>query len=274
MKLKYISGFFLIILIICNICSCKSGVSEKEEGEVYSEEETQINKDTFFVKADRLNLRSKPDLNGKVITVLIKGDELILLEKSSDRVEIDGISDYWYRVKTEVGDEGWVFAGYLTKEKPYKHNLDSEGGKLPKYDTENIPDNLSALEYYKEGKRLYDKGSYESAVGYLTRACEEDPAFGKAYFQLGLAYQDLEDNERAVDVYEKVIVLMPDSFWAHNNLGLALIRTGDYKRAVEVLEKALTLKPEGRETESSIEDAYDIARKNLKAAQNALNSQY
>lgn len=264
---------FTIMLLVfsCFIPSCKKGEEKgiDEEGEVSGERKLEEGVE-FFVDADRLNLRSKPNLDGKIITVLIKGDRVTFLEKSSYKDEIEGIEDYWYRVRTEVGDEGWLFAGYLSEDKPYKAKVGGTGGKLPDYDTGDVPDGLSAMKYYEEGKKLYNEARYEEAAGYLTRACEEDDEFGKAFFQLGLTYQELGEDQRAVDVYEKAVVLMPDSFWAHNNLGLACIRTGKYERAIEVLETALTLEPEGRDTQAGKEEAYNIARKNLKAAKTAL----
>lgn len=263
---------FVVILVmplILNL-SCKKGengdgsLEEGEEGMVVKEGEY------LYITATKLNLRSKPSLEGKVITVLDKGDRVTFLEKSSETEYIDEVEDYWYRVRTSEGDEGWLFGKYISESEPYKVKKGGTGGGLPDFDTTDVPDGLSALECYKEGKKLYNEARYDEAIAYLTKACQLDDEFGKAYFQLGLAYQELGDSDGAVEVYEKAVVLMPDSFWAHNNLGLACINTGNYERAVEVLETALTLDPEGRDTTAGKEEAYNIARKNLKAARTAL----
>ncbi len=57
-----------------------------------------------------------------------------------------------------------------------------------------------------------------------------------AFFLVGMTYQQLGQDEKAVEPYLQAIKLAPRDFWAHNNLGLAYIRTKQYEKAVEVLE--------------------------------------
>lgn len=53
------------------------------------------------VLTEGLNLRAEPMTSATVIKTLTSGQRLTLLEEGSG----------WYRVRDEVGDEGWVAAG-------------------------------------------------------------------------------------------------------------------------------------------------------------------
>jgi tetratricopeptide (TPR) repeat protein len=118
-------------------------------------------------------------------------------------------------------------------------------------------------DYLTEAKHRAESGGYADALPYFKAATELSPQTGNYWFELGMALQELSRHGEAATAYERAVVLMPDSFWAHNNLGLACIRAQRPRRAVEVLEKALTLDPKGTTDKGA---AKDIARRNLAAA--------
>ncbi|TGL37640.1 SH3 domain-containing protein [Leptospira perdikensis] len=66
-----------------------------------------------FISATVLNARKTPTLDGEKVGKLKLGDEVSVLEKSESETEIDGISSFWYRVKSK-DITGWVFGGYLS----------------------------------------------------------------------------------------------------------------------------------------------------------------
>lgn len=53
---------------------------------------------TLRVTADRTNLRDKPSTDGAIIGSLVKGDELVVVERAGT----------WYRVRAKNGTEGYV----------------------------------------------------------------------------------------------------------------------------------------------------------------------
>jgi len=66
----------------------------------------------MFVSATSgLRAREAPSLDSSVLTVLPYKKVLVLDRRTSNKVTIDGISDYWYSLKY---DPGWVFGGFLT----------------------------------------------------------------------------------------------------------------------------------------------------------------
>ncbi len=63
-----------------------------------------------------LRLRESPSLNGKYIRTLKQGEKLELLE-TGKKETIDGIKGNWVKVRTNQGEEGWCFDGYLEEVK-------------------------------------------------------------------------------------------------------------------------------------------------------------
>jgi hypothetical protein len=62
-----------------------------------------------YVIARRLNLRSEASTTGKLIRTLTVGDVLYVLEKTNED---------WVKVETEAGEEGFVYAAYISDDKP------------------------------------------------------------------------------------------------------------------------------------------------------------
>ena len=63
-----------------------------------------------------LSFRDSPSRDGKFIRLLTKGEKLELLEKGKEEA-IEGKKGNWVKVKTEKGEMGWCFDGYLEEVK-------------------------------------------------------------------------------------------------------------------------------------------------------------
>ncbi|MDD4893350.1 MAG: leucine-rich repeat domain-containing protein [Candidatus Rickettsiella isopodorum] len=63
-----------------------------------------------------LRLRETEGQDGKIISSLTKGNKLEFLEKGKVEV-INGVKGNWLKVRTEKGEEGWCFSGYLEEVK-------------------------------------------------------------------------------------------------------------------------------------------------------------
>ncbi|WP_277055636.1 SH3 domain-containing protein [Treponema socranskii] len=61
----------------------------------------------------RVRLRSSPDLSGKTLALLNKGDALKVTDRSEEKYTIDGESWYWYKVETDDYPDGWIYGKYL-----------------------------------------------------------------------------------------------------------------------------------------------------------------
>ncbi|MCL2380076.1 MAG: SH3 domain-containing protein [Treponema sp.] len=67
-----------------------------------------------YIVNKTVNLRSEPDSNSSIVTVLSPGVNLIILEKGG-LVKIGDITAPWVKVKSEDGETGWCFSGALEK---------------------------------------------------------------------------------------------------------------------------------------------------------------
>lgn len=76
------------------------------------EDKKDTNKKYYAPKVAALRLRESPTLDGKFIRSLLKGEKLELIEKGKEEM-ISGVKGNWVKVRTEKGEIGWCFSGYL-----------------------------------------------------------------------------------------------------------------------------------------------------------------
>jgi tetratricopeptide (TPR) repeat protein len=104
-----------------------------------------------------------------------------------------------------------------------------------------IPENVEAAA--RLGRLAWEDGDHAAAVSLLERAVQgEAPA--SAWFDLGLARQDLRDYDGAAHAYRKAIEIKPDHAEAALNLGVVLQESGDLDNAMRAYAQAYRLRPE------------------------------
>ncbi|HWP44705.1 MAG TPA: SH3 domain-containing protein, partial [Blastocatellia bacterium] len=91
------AGFFLVAAL-CLSCG----------GRGSSEEAAR----SLIIVTSGVRVRSGPAASAGEVTRLNLGAVVRQLERTSSRERVAGIEDYWYRVATPDGKEGWVFGGY------------------------------------------------------------------------------------------------------------------------------------------------------------------
>ncbi|MFQ9985320.1 MAG: tetratricopeptide repeat protein, partial [Lachnospiraceae bacterium] len=69
----------------------------------------------------------------------------------------------------------------------------------------------SAEYYYELAQQNFSYEEYDDSKMFAQQALVIDPEHLESLYYLGRSYQMLEDNERAVKVYEKMVSLYPDS---------------------------------------------------------------
>jgi tetratricopeptide (TPR) repeat protein len=96
---------------------------------------------------------------------------------------------------------------------------------------------------YWLGRLDYDAGQYASAARRYERVIARDASFVRAYDNLGLAYEALNEPEKALDSYRKAVDLnraqTSRSPWPPLNLGTLLRQRGDLKEAESLLREAV-----------------------------------
>ncbi|UBZ16076.1 SH3 domain-containing protein [Flagellimonas marinaquae] len=66
------------------------------------------------IKTNLANVRSEPSTTSDILFQVQKGNICHITAQGESLVEINGISDRWYKVNFN-GKEGWVFGYYTTK---------------------------------------------------------------------------------------------------------------------------------------------------------------
>jgi tetratricopeptide (TPR) repeat protein len=110
--------------------------------------------------------------------------------------------------------------------------------------TEGIKE-LSAIEWFENGKAFGESGNHNEAINAYSRAIELNPKLANAYNNRGVAYYHLGNHQQAIRDYDKAIELNPKGANAYNNRGAAYNRLGNYQQAIRDFDKAIELNPKG-----------------------------
>ena len=98
---------------------------------------------------------------------------------------------------------------------------------------------------FKNGLRHLDQENYQKALEFFTKAIDtykRDPA---AYYNRGLANQELGNYQEAIDDFKKSMTMDGKMYKAnsHNNIGWSYIQLEEYDKALLHLNKAIEIKP-------------------------------
>ncbi len=90
--------FFLIVLFVPYLSSAEIVFSKKW--------------------GEQIPVREKPvTYSSSIVATIETATPIIVLEKTSQKINIGNIEDYWYRIRiTATSQEGWVFGAYLFQE--------------------------------------------------------------------------------------------------------------------------------------------------------------
>lgn len=101
----------------------------------------------------------------------------------------------------------------------------------------------SAIYQYWLGRLDYDAGQYSSAVKRFEQVVARDPGFVRAYDNLGLCYEALNQQEQALPQFRKAVELNrrapSKSPWPALNLAVLLRNRGETKEAETLLREAV-----------------------------------
>ncbi len=115
---------------------------------------------------------------------------------------------------------------------------------------------------------LSEKGRMDEALKICGDVVESEPENAAAHRYLGDLLRQMGDNEAAIKAYREAIALHKSGGGPHNNLGLALKALGDLEGAVGAFERGVAY----FQSQIASDPGNALARKNLRAATNNLNS--
>ena len=102
---------------------------------------------------------------------------------------------------------------------------------------------FEAVQFCNLGAAWYELGNYEKAVEYSKRAIRLNPNYAAAFNNLGVAYAKQGNFDIALECYEKAADIDPNYATAFNNTGVAFYRLGYLQKAVECFEQAIEADP-------------------------------
>jgi tetratricopeptide (TPR) repeat protein len=113
---------------------------------------------------------------------------------------------------------------------------------------------------YVELGLLYSALKNPVATGYLQTAVKIEPNKAEAYYLLGMAYQEQEIIPKAIETYNKLLVVDPGYKEAYYNLGyINLVYSKDLDKAIEYFDRAIILDPKYTEAYFNRGYSYELA---------------
>lgn len=97
---------------------------------------------------------------------------------------------------------------------------------------------------FEEALRLLKHKDYQRGIELLQQVTEAAPDVTAPYIDLGIAYRQVDDLDKAEASLKKALELNPRHPVAHNELGIVYRRTGRFEDARHSYEKALSLHPD------------------------------
>ena len=97
--------------------------------------------------------------------------------------------------------------------------------------------------------------AFEKAVIAYKKLIEANDEDGVAYYNLGRAYNKLNEDESAAKALKQAVKLRPDDTDYQTELGAILIKLAQYHEAIPPLKKALEIDPENIRAQELLEDA-------------------
>lgn len=114
------------------------------------------------------------------------------------------------------------------------------------------------------GNAYREKGEIEKAIASYEEALEIDPKLVDALNNLGTMYSERGQDLRAMTYFERAIEIDPNKAELYNNLGITYIGTDD-KKAIELFKKAIEVNPHYAYAYNSLGNAYSMAGKTERA---------
>ena len=73
------------------------------------------NKKTFTITSNNVNFRRYANLTSQILGQLNNGDRVEVVQKGDKKEKIGQWNNYWYKIKTQQGIEGWVFGQFINE---------------------------------------------------------------------------------------------------------------------------------------------------------------
>jgi len=111
--------------------------------------------------------------------------------------------------------------------------------------------------YYALGIAYDDKEEYDKAIEAYKKAVEINPQREEAYNNMGIAHKNKKEYDKAIEAYKKAVEINPQKDEAYyNNMGNAYGDKKEYDKAIEAYEKAVEINPQREEAYYNMGNSY------------------
>jgi type IV pilus assembly protein PilF len=93
--------------------------------------------------------------------------------------------------------------------------------------------------YNNLGLAYYNKGEYQKAIDRYRHAIKLFSSYSRCYRNMGIAYEAVNKWDLAIDAYEKAIFFTPEYAAAHLSLGTLYLKLHQNKKAGEALRQTI-----------------------------------
>lgn len=119
-----------------------------------------------------------------------------------------------------------------------KGTTDSKAGVI---DVELAGVPQPAVDFYKKAVEFAKTGDHKAAIEQLLLAIDEYSKFMQAYSDLGVAYVQLKEYEKADEAFQAALKITPEAFKPLLGRGIVLTCLNKFKEAEQILQSALKL---------------------------------
>ena len=107
----------------------------------------------------------------------------------------------------------------------------------------NINKKIDIEKIFLLAVKNHKEHNFDTAQNLYGKVLKIDPEYVFAHNNIGIIFQNLKENQKAISCYEKAIEINPNYADAHNNLGTIFNNLGDNKKAINCYEKAIEINP-------------------------------
>ena len=107
----------------------------------------------------------------------------------------------------------------------------------------NINKNLTIEETFNLAVKNHQESKTNIAQNLYNQVLKIDPNHTDANNNLGLIFQKLGENQKAIGCFEKAISINPNYTDAHNNLGTVFFELKEFEKAKNCYEKVIEINP-------------------------------
>jgi tetratricopeptide (TPR) repeat protein len=109
------------------------------------------------------------------------------------------------------------------------------------------------------GVAYSNAAEYEKAINAFRQSIKLDPKYPEAHNNLGNVYNKMGQYNKAITEYTKALIMRPNYNEAYNNMGSAYTKMRNFQKAIELHKAALQINPKSEKTYNNLGVAYSNA---------------